>query len=255
MSLSQTFGLSGRNAVVTGGARGLGSSIAKALFEAGARVAIIDKATPSESLLEQLSSGDGKPLFVSADLAERASVEAAGETILESFAGEVDILVNNAGIQHRAGALDQSFEQWQEVISVNLTAAFLLSQRFGKGMAARGRGKIINLASIRSTVGSHGAIAYGTSKGGLAQLTRSLSNDLAPHGVQVNAIAPGFMRTDMTSSLQADQVQAAEALLRIPSGRWGEPDDLAGLAVFLASGASDYVTGAIIPCDGGFLAA
>ncbi|THF66587.1 SDR family oxidoreductase [Pseudothauera nasutitermitis] len=246
------FDLAGRHAVVTGAARGLGLGIARALSAAGARVAGVDR-LPMPAV--QAGEEPAVAHAIQADLADRQELQRAAEAARQALDGRVDILVNNAGLQIRGEALDFPVADWDAVLALNLTAAFLLSQAFARGMAVRGRGKIINLASIRSSIGSHQAVAYGVSKGGIAQLTRSLSNDLAPLGIQVNAIAPGFMETAMTSAIRADADGQGGILARIPAGRWGVAEDLAGLAVFLAADASNYVTGAIIPCDGGFLAA
>ncbi|SDV48906.1 2-deoxy-D-gluconate 3-dehydrogenase [Chitinasiproducens palmae] len=243
------FDLGGRRALVTGGAEGLGAAIAAALAAAGAEVGIID-VRPSDA-----TAPGNKPAFaLQADLSQPEAVRSAADRALRRFDGRIDVLVNNAGHQFRAAAVDHGRAEWEATLSLNLTAAFLLSQHIAPGMIERGRGKIINLASIRSFVGSYGAVAYGVSKGGIAQLTRSLCNEWAPFGVQVNAIAPGFMRTALTDALQRDDDAVARSLSRIPAGRWGEAADVQGLAVFLASSASDYVNGAIIPCDGGFLA-
>lgn len=250
MTIAPLFSLTGRHAVVTGGAGGLGLGIARGFTHAGAKVLLMDRAADTALQAEAM-----RALVVRVDLADRAALAAASDRALELLEGRVDIFVNNAGAQVRSPFLEHTAEDWDTVLELNLTSGFLLAQRFAHGMVQRRRGKIINLASIRSVVGSHGALAYGVSKGGVAQLTRSLSNELAPSGIQVNAIAPGYMDTALTSAMTSDPVARGAAMARVPAGRWGTPDDLQGVAVFLASSASDYVTGAIIPCDGGFLGA
>ncbi len=255
MSIAPLFALTGRHAVVTGAAAGLGLGIANGLARAGARVLLIDRASDMTEQVNALSSFGVTAQAVTADLSDRTALAAAATRALSLLDDRVDIFVNNAGTQVRSAFLDHRVEDWDALLELNLTSGFLLAQQFARGMAARGQGKIINLASIRSVVGSHGAVAYGVSKGGVAQLTRSLSNELAPLGIQVNAIAPGYMDTALTSAITSDPVASNVVLKRVPAGRWGTPDDLQGVAVFLASPASDYVSGAIIPCDGGFLAA
>lgn len=254
MSIQALFSLAGRHAVVTGGAAGLGLGIAQGLAAAGARVVLVDVSPQVHAAAAHLADHGLPAGAVQADLADRAQLASAATQALELLDGRVDILVNNAGYQVRESALQLTTEDWDGQLELNLTASFLLAQRFAVGMLERGRGKIINLASIRSFVGSKGALAYGVSKGGIAQLTRSLSNELAPAGVQVNAIAPGYMDTALTATLTSNPELNAQAMLRVPAGRWGQPADLQGLAIFLASDASSYVSGAIIPCDGGFLA-
>lgn len=254
LDLATWFSLAGRHAVVTGGAGGLGLGIAEGLARAGAQVVLIDSAAEVQRAAAGLVNAGLNAQALRADLGDRQQLATVADQAQALLGGRVDILVNNAGYQVRAPALQLSVEQWDGQLEVNLTACFLLAQRYAPGMVERGHGKIINLASIRSFVGSHNALAYAVSKGGIAQLTRSLSNELAPTGVQVNAIAPGYMDTALTAQLTRDSELSAQALQRVPAGRWGKPGDVQGLAVFLASAASDYVSGAIIPCDGGFLA-
>ncbi|WP_144113958.1 SDR family oxidoreductase [Paraburkholderia sp. BCC1886] len=254
MDAAALFDLEGHHAVVTGGSRGLGAGIARGLARAGARIGIIDIEPVPGNLLDELSAF-GQPAFaVHGDLSDRAQLAEAADAAFARFDGRIDILANNAGRQFRSAAETHSVDDWDATLALNLSAAFLLSQRYAAGMLERRQGKIINVASIRSFAGSDHALAYGVSKGGIAQLTRSLATEWAGRGVQVNAIAPGFMRTALTSALSVDASIHERSLDRIPAGRWGEPADIEGLAIFLASHASDYVNGAIIPCDGGFLA-
>ncbi|GIK49163.1 MAG: 2-dehydro-3-deoxy-D-gluconate 5-dehydrogenase KduD [Hyphomonadaceae bacterium] len=246
------FSLEGQCALVTGANVGLGQAIAVALAQAGADIASVSRRRADDT--GQLVRAEGRRFHgVEADLGGGAKPE---EIVAEAerALGRVDILVNNAGIIRRADAVDFTEEDWDAVIDVNLKAAFFLSQAAGKRMIARGRGKIINVASMLSFQGGVRVASYTASKSGMAGLTRLLANEWAAKGVNVNAIAPGYMTTDNTSALRADRKRNAEILGRIPAGRWGEPSDLGGAAVFLASRAADYVHGAILPVDGGWLA-
>jgi len=244
------FDLTGRRAIVTGGREGLGFGIAAALMDAGAQVAIIDRAKDVADFTATLPRAIG----IRADLTDRAALHTSFVTALDGLGGSVDILVNSAGIRSAGRAEEYPLDDWDRVIELNLTSVFALCQAAGRVMLSQGRGSIINLASIRSFVGSFETIAYGTSKGGIAQLTRSLSNEWAPRGVRVNAIAPGFMLTRLAEPVAADPRASRAALARVPMARWGTPADLAGIALLLASDASSYISGAIIPVDGGFLA-
>jgi Dehydrogenases with different specificities (related to short-chain alcohol dehydrogenases) len=255
MGMKELFSLSGKNAVVTGGAQGLGWGIARVLAQAGARVLILDRKKVTREQLAELASHGPKAMAVQADLSDRDATRGAIREVLSVFEDRVDILVNNAGIQFRAPFDTYPEAAWDNLLQVNLSAPFLLAQAFSRGMIARASGKIINLASIRSFIGSVDAVAYGASKGGILQLTRSLSNDLAPHGIQVNAIAPGFMETDMTDDIRNNPVARQALLARVPAGRLGQAEDVGALALFLASPAANYITGAAVRCDGGFLAA
>lgn len=246
------FDLSGKVALVTGGSRGLGQGIAKALAEAGADVAVAGVSAPDETA--RIVRDAGRRFFpISADL---GTIEPVGRILSEtlSAAGGLDILVNNAGIIRRADAVDFSEKDWDDVIDVNLKSAFFLSQAAGRHFIAQGRGKIINIASMLSFQGGIRVPSYAASKSGIAGITRLLACEWAGKGVNVNAIAPGYMATDNTEQLRADPQRSRDILARIPAGRWGEAADLGGAAVFLASAASDYMHGAIIPVDGGWLA-
>ncbi len=248
------FDLCGRKAIVTGGREGLGRAIVEAYAGVGAEVVIVDRAEDTEGFANTLTSGSVSCHGVTVDLLDRTALENAFEESLERLGGTVDILVNSAGIRLSASAEHHPIAEWDRMIEINLTAVFLMCQLAGRAMLTRGKGSIINMASIRSFDGSYDAVAYGTSKGGIAQLTKSLSNEWAGRGVRVNAIAPGFMLTNLASAVAQDPIASSAALARIPVGRWGTPQDLAGLALLLASDAASYITGAIIPCDGGFLA-
>ena len=255
ISSMNLFDLDGRVAVITGASRGLGAAAARALGGAGARVVLLGRHI--ESLREQqrsLEQSGAEAFPVVCDMAEPEEIGRAVVSARERF-GRIDILINNAGIIRRSAATDYSLEDWNAVLETNLTGMFLISQIVGREMIERGSGKIINIASLLSFSGGMNVIAYTASKSGVAGLTRGLSNEWARHGVNVNAIAPGYFHTDATAALQSDPERYRALLARIPAGRWGEPDDLAGTILFLASAASDYVNGQIIGVDGGWMAA
>lgn len=247
------FRLDGRVALVTGASRGLGAAMALGLARAGADIALHSSSAPAETT-ERLIRGETgvRTRCLTADLALR---EQSGRLVAEAEAalGPIDILVNNAGIVRRAPAADYSDADWDAVLEVNLTSAFRLCRAAGAGMLERGRGKIINIASLLSFQGGITVPAYAAAKGGLAQLTRALANEWAGRGVNVNAIAPGYVRTDNTRALQDNPERNRQILERIPAGRWGEPEDMAGAAVFLASEASRYVHGHVLVVDGGWM--
>jgi 2-deoxy-D-gluconate 3-dehydrogenase len=245
-----SFRLDGRTALVTGGNRGLGRASAVALAEAGADVVLLGRGDPASTMDSVIKNGR-RASFVACDLATAgpAGIEAA-----VAAAGPVDILVNNAGTIRRAPAASVSPSDWEEVRTVDLDAVFHLSQSAGRGMLERGRGAIIMIASMLSFQGGINVPAYTAAKHGVVGLTKALANEWAARGVNVNAIAPGYMATDNTSALRADPARSEAILDRIPAGRWGTADDLAGAVVFLASDAARYLHGAVIPVDGGWLA-
>jgi 2-deoxy-D-gluconate 3-dehydrogenase len=247
------FQLTGKNALVTGARKGLGASIALALAKAGANVACHGRSPVDEGIVEQIRSGGTKSFYISGDLADVAVCDRLVDATLAEF-GTIDILINNAGIIRRTPAIDYSLEDWNEVIAVNLTAVFRLSQLAAKHMLDRGKGgKIVNVASLLAFQGGILVPAYAAAKAGVAQLTRSMANEWAAHGINVNAIAPGYMVTDNTAALRQDANRSRQILERIPAGRWGNPEDLAGAAIFLSSPASDYVHGHVLAVDGGWL--
>lgn len=248
----QAFSLEGRVALVTGASTGLGAGMGVGLAAAGADIVAIGPGDAAETAAAVRSHGR-RLHAIEATLGKGSDY---GEIIAEAVAsmGRVDILVNNAGIIRRADATDFSEQDWDDVIDVNLKACFFMSQAFARHVLAAGhRGKIINVASMLSFQGGIRVASYTASKSGVAGLTRLLANEWAAKGINVNAIAPGYFATANTAQLRADEGRSREILARIPAGRWGEPSDLAGAAVFLASPASDYVHGAIVPVDGGWL--
>ena len=246
------FSLANRTALVTGANTGLGQAFAVALARAGADIVAVGRKPPTETAASVAAAGR-RLEFVAADLDDALAKDIVA-TALKSF-DAIDILVNNAGIIRRKDALELDEQDWDDVMNVNLKSVFFLSQAVARQLVERRRpGKIINVASMLSFQGGVRVASYTASKSGLAGLTKLLANEWAPHGINVNAIAPGYFVTDNTIALRADPKRNAEIVGRIPAGRWGEPEDLAGAAVFLASPASDYVHGVILPVDGGWLA-
>jgi 2-deoxy-D-gluconate 3-dehydrogenase len=251
MSGENPFDLGGTTAVVTGGSRGIGEAIALGLARAGADVVTLQRGPLSPALEAHARAAGTRASAVAIDLGDAASIERAMDAVLGDT--RVDILVNNAGTQIRHNSVEFPLDDFDAVLAVNLRAAFQLSQGFGRGMLERGHGKIINLASLLSFQGGLRVAAYAASKGAIMQVTKALSNEWASHGVNVNAIAPGYVATEMNAALLADATRNEQISARIPAGRWGQPSDIAGAAVFLASAASDYVHGIVLPVDGGWL--
>ena len=246
------FDLTGRVALVTGANTGLGQGIALALAEAGADIAAAG-IVPADDTGAKVKALGRKFINIDANL---GSIEPVGRIVEETLSGlgGLDILVNNAGLIRRQDAVDFSEKDWDDVMNVNIKGAFFMAQAAGRHMIAQGRGKIINIASMLSFQGGIRVPSYTASKSGIAGITRLLANEWANKGLNINAIAPGYMATDNTAQIRADEVREKAILDRIPAARWGLPADLGGTAVFLAAPASDYVNGAIIPVDGGWLA-
>ncbi len=246
------FDLSGKVAIVTGANTGIGQAIAVALANAGADVACVGR-TPAEDTVARIRDLGRKAEIVSADL---SSIEPVGRVVDETVGklGGLDILVNNAGIIRRADAVDFTEEDWDAVVDTNLKSVFFLCQAAGRHMIANGDGKIINIASMLTFQGGIRVPSYTASKSGIGGLTKLLANEWAGKGINVNAIAPGYIATNNTAALQADEARNTSILDRIPAGKWGDADDLGGAAVFLASRAADYVQGHILAVDGGWLA-
>ncbi len=246
------FDLAGRVAAVTGANTGIGRAIAEALARAGADIAAIGRSDPRETL-ETVESLGRRGIWVNADLGAKPDYGAIVGEVVGKLGG-LGILVNNAGIIRRNNAIDFTEADWDAVLDVNLKAVFFLSQAAARHMIPNGGGRIINIASMLSFQGGIRVPSYTASKSGVAGLTKLLANEWAASGINVNAIAPGYFATNNTAALQADVKRNAEILARIPAGRWGNPEDLGGAAVFLASSAASYVHGIILPVDGGWLA-
>lgn len=253
MSILESFKLDGKVALVTGAGRGLGQAMAVGLAEAGADIAGLDIISLEETQA-QVKALERRFLPLTCNLRDATVPELSGIVgqVVQEL-GRLDILVNNAGIIRRAPALEFSEEYWDDVIQINLRALFFLSQAAGKVMAQQGSGKIINVASMLSFQGGILVPSYTAAKSGVAGLTHALANEWAGKGINVNAIAPGYMATDNTAPLRADKQRSQSILERIPAGRWGDPADLKGLVVYLGSAASDYMHGSVVPIDGGWL--
>lgn len=248
------FDLNGRRAIVVGGAGDLGVAILQGLLEAGASAVAIDIADKVHTHSTLLREKGFKVHGIQADIRSRNAIKRSVSDAIKLLGGNIDILVNAAGIQRRASSEVFLEQDWDDVISINLTAAFLYSQQVAQGMISQKYGKIINVSSIMSNFGGITIPAYAASKGGLTQLTKALSNDWAAKGICVNAIAPGYINTQLNTALISDERRSAEVLLRTPLGRWGTPEDIKGVVIFLSSSASDFITGTVIPVDGGYSA-
>jgi 2-deoxy-D-gluconate 3-dehydrogenase len=249
----ESFQLNGKNALVTGSSRGLGAAIALALAQAGANVGLHGRSASGEPGCEAIRQLGRKTFYLPGDVADPKVTSSLVQRTIDEF-GSIDILVNNAGMIRRAPAAEQSMADWDELIAVNLSSVFRLSQLAGQHMLKKGKGKIVNIASLLSFQGGILVPAYAAAKGGVAILTKALANEWASKGINVNAIAPGYMATDNTQALRDDLQRSRQILERIPAGRWGEINDLAGAAVFLCSSASNYVHGHVLLVDGGWLA-
>lgn len=250
--MNQSFDLTGKKAIVTGAAQGLAYGMAEGLMEAGAAVCILDISPKTEEVAQQFSARGFTCYGVTANVGDASARDTAFSKCIEVLGG-LDILVNAAGIQRRHKSEEFPMSDWDMVINVNLTSVFSLCQLAAKHYLKNGGGKIINIASMLSYFGGYTVPAYAASKGGVAQLTKSFANEWARQGINVNALAPGFMDTPMNVALVNDPDRNDEILKRIPAARWGLPTDMKGPVVFLASSASDYMHGAIIPVDGGYL--
>lgn len=254
MAVLDQFKLNGKTALVTGAKRGIGKGMAIALAEAGADIVGVSASLEIEgSDVEQAVTANGRSFKgYACDFSDRSALYGFIEQ-LNADVPVIDVLVNNAGTILRAPAAEHPDEYWDKVVEVNLNAQFVLTREIGKAMVARGRGKVIFTASLLTFQGGITVPGYAASKGGIGQLTQAFANEWAAKGVNVNAIAPGYIRTDNTQALQDDPERSVAILSRIPAGRWGEPEDFAGPVVFLASAASDYMSGSIVTVDGGWM--
>ncbi|MEW9667301.1 2-dehydro-3-deoxy-D-gluconate 5-dehydrogenase KduD [Ammoniphilus sp. 3BR4] len=250
--MNQLFSLEGKTALVTGARTGIGQAIALGLAQAGANLILLGHQNNMQDTEARIKEIGGSYETVLVDLSRTDELAGKAEEIAAKF--EIDILVNNAGIIRRQPAIQHSIEDWKAVIDTNLNSLFILSQQIAKPMLERRRGKIINIASLLSFQGGISVPGYTSAKHAVAGLTKALANEWAAYGVQVNAIAPGYIETNNTEALRNDEERSASILSRIPAGRWGRPEDLAGAAVYLASPASDYVTGHVLVVDGGWMA-
>ncbi|MCG8482926.1 MAG: SDR family oxidoreductase [Clostridia bacterium] len=250
--MTDMFHISGKKAIVTGGSRGLGKCMAEALKDAGVDMVIMGSSDTIYQTAKELNTSHSKVKGIKADLSHRLSIVAAFSEAMD-FLGGIDILVNNAGTQIRNKCEEFLLEDWDKVLEVNLTAPFIMSQLAGREMLAQGKGKIINIASMLSFSGGFSVPAYAASKGGIAQITKAMSNEWASRGINVNAIAPGYMDTDNTAAIKEDKIRNERIIARIPAGRWGRPEDMKGALIYLASDASNYVHGSILLVDGGWM--
>ena len=252
MAYKELFDVRGKTALVTGARKGIGFAIASALAEHGANLIVVSSQQTDNDELSKVAAKSGVTYTTfTCDFRSRQDTLALVEKVKDI---KIDILINNAGLANRAEALDHNDDLWDQTIEIDLTAPFILSREIGKGMAKRGYGKIIFIASMWTFLGGKNVISYTAAKTALAGLTRGLSNELLPMGITVNAIAPGFIETDITQAIRKDSERVNWITGRIPKGRWGQPADLAGAALFLSAPASDYVSGVVLAVDGGFLA-
>jgi 2-deoxy-D-gluconate 3-dehydrogenase len=250
--IQDLFKLHGKVAAISGATRGIGRSMALSLAEAGADIALLQRSLEQTEVKDQIEKMGRKCAIIPCDMENVSQVKAAVPSVITQL-GTIDILVNNAGIQRRSPSIDFAESDWDDVLQVNLKMVWLLCQQAGRHMVSQGKGKIINTASLLSFQGGINVPAYAAAKGGVAQLTKALANEWAKHNVNVNAIVPGYIATDMNTALMEDPVRSKQILERIPAGRWGSPDDFNGAVVYLASEASNYVHGNLLAVDGGWL--
>ncbi|WP_164821534.1 SDR family oxidoreductase [Paenibacillus koleovorans] len=250
--MQSLFDLTGKVAAITGGTRGIGRTVALALARQGADIALLQRNVELTEVRDEIQELGRNCAIIACDLMQEEQVKAAVPTVVEHFS-KMDVLVNIAGIQRRSPAVDFADIDWEDVLQVNLKTVWLLCQQAGRVMIPQKRGKIINFASLLSFQGGINVPAYAAAKGGIAQLTKALSNEWAKYQINVNALVPGYIDTDMNAALIADEVRNRQIIERIPAGRWGRPEDLNGAVIFLASDASDYINGHLLAVDGGWL--
>jgi len=250
----EIFSLKGKSGIVTGGGSGIGKAIAKGLVQAGAEVVIAGRHLERlERAAKEIQSFGGPVVLVQTDISKMEDIRRLVDQAVKAF-GKIDFLFNNAGAIRRAPSEDFTEKDWDDVVTANLRGPFFLAQAVARVMIAqKKKGKIVNTSSLMAVQGGKGVPAYAASKGGLAQVTKSMANDWAKHNILVNAIGPGWVKTELTEALQQDKERYSQILGRIPLGRWADPEDLVGAAVFLASDASDYITGQTLFVDGGWL--
>jgi 2-deoxy-D-gluconate 3-dehydrogenase len=251
--MNDLFSIAGKKAIVTGAARGLGRGMAQGLHDAGVELALIDVSETVSAVAAEMGDSGPKVIAIQADLSQRAELRRAFDESLAGLGG-LDILLNNAGVTRWSPVEQMSEADWDIVIEVNLNAVFWLAQLAGAYMLKQGRGKIVNIASLLSFGGGYLTVGYAASKGGVGQMTKAMANEWASKGINVNAIAPGYMATELNTPLMKDPARNHLIMDRVPAGRWGLPQDLVGALIFLCSAASDYVHGILLPVDGGFLA-
>jgi 2-deoxy-D-gluconate 3-dehydrogenase len=251
--MNNLFSIEGKKAIVTGAGRGLGHGMAQGLHDAGAELALIDVADNIHKVAAQMGATGARVVALQADLSRRDQLKKIFHQAIEKLGG-LDILLNNVGITRWSNAEEMSEADWDIVIEVNLNSLFFMAQLAGQHMLKQGHGKIVNIASLLSFGGGYLTVGYAASKGGVGQMTKALANEWASKGVNVNAIAPGYMATEMNIPLMEDPDRNKLIMDRVPAGRWGLPSDLVGALIFLSSPASDYINGILLPVDGGFLA-
>ncbi|NJD58467.1 MAG: 2-deoxy-D-gluconate 3-dehydrogenase [Anaerolineales bacterium] len=251
--MTTSFSIEGKRAIITGAARGLGRGMAQGLHEAGAELALIDMADNIQAIAKEMGAQGKRVVGVQADLSHRDELKRGFDEAVKALGG-LDILVNNAGITRWSQAEAMTEADWDIVLEVNLNSVFFLAQLAGQHMLKQGHGKIVNIASLLSFGGGYLTVGYAASKGGVAQMTKALANEWSGKGINVNAIAPGYMATEMNIPLMEDPARNKLIMDRVPAGRWGLPEDLVGALIFLSSSASDYVHGVLLPVDGAFLA-
>jgi len=251
--MQDLFSIVGKKAIVSGAARGLGRGMAQGFHEAGVELALIDVSESIHAVAKEMGAQGPRVLAIQADLSHRDELRRAFNEAVAGLGG-LDILLNNAGITRWSQAEEMSEADWDIVIEINLNSVFWLAQQAGQYMLKQGHGKIVNIASLLSFGGGYLTVGYAASKGGVAQMTKALANEWSSKGINVNAIAPGYMATEMNIPLMQDPARNKLIMDRVPAGRWGLPEDLVGALIFLSSAASDYVHGILLPVDGGFLA-